>query len=356
MKRFFVFLGVLLILAAAGQTKAFAAVEDDVYRESGAAALEGASGGSGDLQTSILSTLKSAVTGGVSNAIKYGAFIIAALVIISLMSGIKQIRSEDMADGAFDLVSAAALTAACFPALYGAFSYTREAIDSFCDFTASLLPVSVSLYAMGGNTAEAAAAGGGLGLFLTVTELVNARLLLPLLSFGVALALAGLLPGSEHFAPAATALKNWSVVLIAFVFSLVGYVFYFQTAVAASADNLSYRAVRFASGTFIPVIGGAIGDSARTVFGAVSSVKASVGIMGLCVMAAYILPPLVSALLYKLMFSFGSFFARLCGLERQGKFLSELSGMLGACLALLISCGAVFTVISAVFLKSGVSV
>ena len=354
MKRFFVFLGVLLLLAAVGQTKAFAVSEEEIYKQSGASTLEGHSSGT-SLQDSAVSTLKSALTGGAANALKYGAFIVAALLVISVMNGIKQLKAEDISGGTLDFVSAAALVAACFPALYSVFNYAAAAIDSFCDFSASLLPVTASLYAMGGNNAQAVAASGGFSLFLSVTELVNARILLPLLSLGVALALTGLLPGSEHIAPAASVVKNWCCVLIAFVFSLVGYVFYFQTAVAASADTFSYRAAKFASGSFIPVIGGAVGDSARTVFGAVSSVKASVGTLGLCVMLAYVLPPLVSALLYKAMFSFCAFFAKLCGLEKQGKFLTELGGMLGACLALLISCGAVFTVISAVFLKSGVS-
>lgn len=356
MKRFFVFLCVLMALAALGQTKAFAVSTEDVYRESGAEALEGAAVSEGDnLWESVCGTLKSAVTGGAASAVKYGAFLIAALAVIAVAVNLDRLKEGD-AGGALDFASAAALTAASFPALYSAFSHTRAAIDSFCGFAATLLPVSVSLYSMGGSPTEAAAAGSGLGLFLTAAEFVNGKLLLPLLSLGAALIIAGLLPGSEHFAPAASALRNWAALLTAFVFSVVGYVFYFQTAVAASADNLSYRAVRFASGSFIPVIGSAVGDSARTVFGAVSAVKASVGTLGICVMLAYMLPPLVAALFYKLAFSFGAFFARICGLEKQGRFLTEIGGMLGICIALLVSCGAVFTVISAVFLKSGVSV
>lgn len=354
MKRFFVLLGVLLLLAAIGKTEAYAVSEEELYRASGADALDGGTDSDG-LWDSVLSTLKTALTGGAANAVKYGALIVSALLVISVAASLERARAEE-SSAALEFVAAAVLAAASFPALYSAFDYASSAIESFCGFAAALLPVTASLYTMGGNGAQAVAASGGLELFLSVTELVNAKLLLPLLSLGTALALVGLLPGNEYVSPAASIVKNWVCIGIAFVFSLVGYVFYFQSAVAVASDNLGYRAVRFASGTFIPVIGNAVGDSARTVFGAVSAVKASVGTLGLCTMLAYLLPPLVSVLLYRLALSFCALFARLCGLERQGRFIGELNSMLGACLALLISSGAVFTVISAVFLKSGVNV
>ncbi len=354
MRRFFAFLIVLIVLMAVGQIKAFAADEEDIYKASGAERLEGVTNSESVAET-VRSTLKSALKAGTANALKYGAFIVAALIVISLMQNVAEIRSDD-GKTVTELVSAAVLTAAAFPALYSAFRYASAAIESLCNFSASLLPVTASLYAMGGNSSQAVAASGGLSLFFTVTEIVNARVLLPMLSLGLAMSLIGLLPGSEGTAPVAAAIKNWACVLIAFVFSLVCYVFYFQTAVAASADNFAYRTARFAAGSFIPIIGGAVGDSERTVFGAVAAVKASVGTLGLCAMLAYLLPPLVSSLLYKAMLSFCAFFARICGLEKQGRFLNDIGGTLGACLALLIACGTVFTVISAVFLKSGVVV
>lgn len=355
MKRFFLFLALLLVLCMLGQTRAFAVSEQDIYEACGADKLSDAKQEENGFADSIWQTLGDAATLGIPKALKSGALIVAALIVISVFNSLKQSKGEDMG-AAFDFVSAAVLTGACFPALSYVFNYTKAAIEGFCGFTAALLPVTASLYAMGGNAAQSVAASGGLNLFLTVTELVNAKALLPLLSLGVALSLTGLLPGSEHIAPAASIVKNCLCVMLVFTFSLVSFVFYFQTAVAASADNLSYRTVRFAAGTFIPLIGGAVGDSARTVFGAVSSVKASVGVLGLGAMGTYILPPVVSAFLYKGVFAFSAFFARLCGLEKQSKFIAELGGTLGVCLALLISCSVVFSVISAVFLKSGVSV
>lgn len=352
MKRFFVLLCVFILLFAISRTSVSAVDEEEIYRESGALELEG------DRETglwdSVWSTLTAALTGGAGKAIKHGATIAACLILIAVLKGVVSIRQESLC-AAFDFVSAAVLGAAAFPGVYGVFVYTKAAVESMHVFCLSLLPVTTSLYAMGGNTAQGVSAGAGMSLFLTVTETVNSRLLMPLLSTGFAFALTGLLPSAETIAPVGTFIKNCATTLIAFVFSLVCFVFYFQTALTAAADSFAYRTVRFASGTFIPLIGNAVGDSARTVFGAVSTVKASVGALGLGVVAGYLLPPLISALLYKGAFSFCALIASLCGMEKQSRFIKELGALLGASLALLVACMVVFIVISAVFLKSGVT-
>lgn len=352
MRRFFILLCVLLLLLSINRTSVSAVDEDYIRKESGATELKGEEG---PLTESLWRTLSTSLTGGIGKAFKHGALIAACLVLIAVFGGLRSIKGEDLSTATFDFVSAASLGAAAFPAVYGVFLYAKAAIESMHAFCVTLLPVTVTLYSMGGNPTQGVAAGSGMSMFLTVTETVNAKLLLPLLTVGFAFALTGLLPGAEGIAPFGSFIKNCSTTLIAFVFSLVGFLFYFQTAIAAGADSFAYRSVKFASGAFIPLIGNVVGDSARTVFGAVSVVKSSVGGLGLCVVMGYLLPPLVCVLLYKGVFSFCAMFASLCGLEKQARFVKELGALLGASLALLVGCGVVFTVISAVFLKSGVS-
>jgi len=355
MRRFFILLTVLILLAALDGTSVSAVSTEDIYKESGANTLAEDTAAP-NLWESLWKSVTSALTGGADKAFKYGGIILGCILLISLVNRLAELRKDSINGTAMDFVSGAALAAACYPAVYGVFTYTQAAINSMLVFCASLLPVMASLYSLGGNPTQAVSASGGITLFLTTAQAINARLLIPLLSAGFAFALTGLLPGAASMAPIASFLKNCTCVLIAFVFSLVGFVFYFQTAVAATADNFSYRTVKFAAGAFIPIIGNTVGDSARTVFGAVSTVKASVGVLGICVVMGYLIPPLISAIVYKGTFSFCALFARLCGQEKQAKFVGELGSLLGASLALLVACGAVFTVISAVFLKSGATV
>ena len=73
-------------------------------------------------------------------------------------------------------------------------------------------------------------------------------------------------------------------------------------------------------------------------------------------MLAYILPSVIMTVLYKLMFLLCSALARLAGLEKESRFFAEMNALLSVVMALLIGCSALFVVLIAVFIKSGVSV
>ncbi len=351
MKRFFISLFVIMILLSVSRTSADAVTPEELMEQCGAAELLPEEQGSfGDR---LWDCVKNAVTGCADGVLGYAATIFGCVVILAATSSVSSVKENEAISSVFGFTSAAVLAAACFPALYSVFSYTKTAVDSLCTFGLALVPVTASLYALGGEPSRAVSATASTTLFLNCAQIVSAKLLMPLLSLGFAFALLGLLPASDNTAAVASFVKNAVCVLLAFVFSLVCFVFYFQSAIAASADNLAYRSAKFASGSFIPIIGGSVGESTRTVFGAVSVVKASVGGSGLLAVLGYLLPPLVSATLYRLVFSFASLTGKLCGCEKQGRFLGEIGSLVGIATSVLIACGVVFTVISAVFLKSG---
>ncbi len=353
MKRFFLSLFVLLALFAINEIKASAVTAEEIMDKCEAEAVVPDSETS--LSDSVRDILRRAFTGSLDGLLGHTATLVCCAVLLLVSDSISGIKDNKALQTSFDFVSAAVLAAACFPPIYTVFTYTKTAVDSLCAFGASLLPVTASLYAMGGNTAQAVASTASTTLFLNLAQLVASRLLLPLLAVGFAFALLSVFPTGEHNAPVASFIKNTAVALLVFTFSLVCFLFYFRSGVAATADNAAYRGVKFASSTFIPVIGSAVGDSARTVFGAVSVVKSTVGVAGLCVVLGYLLPPLVTVFMYRLAFSAVGLAVRLCGNEKQGKFMGELSSLLGVASALLVACTAVFAVLSAVFMKSGVS-
>lgn len=328
--------------------------EEQVLKESGADAI--VSSEEGSLWERMCTAVSAALDGFGKGALRYGGLILGCLLLLVVAQGLQGLRAEEGGSPAFDFVAAVALGGAAYPALQTVFAYTKSAVEGLMAFSVSFMPVMSSLYVMGGNASQAVSAVSGFSLFLTAAEVITAKLVMPVLSIGFAFALTGLLPGGAAAAPVGRFLKSTCCTVTAFTFSLVGFVFYFQTAVTAAADSLGARTVKFASGAFIPVIGGAVGESARTVFGAVSAVKATVGMSAVAAMALYLLPPLISAILYRLTFSFLAMLARLLGLEKQAAFLGELSALLGISFAVLLGSGVVFTVISAVFIKSGVSI
>lgn len=71
-----------------------------------------------------------------------------------------------------------------------------------------------------------------------------------------------------------------------------------QKITAGAADTLVQKAGRMVVGSAVPVIGRAVSDAMTTVYASMDVIKGTVGIAGICAMAALFLPVLFKCLLY----------------------------------------------------------
>ena len=129
----------------------------------------------------------------------------------------------------------------------------------------------------------------------------------------------------------------------------------FQTTIAARADSLSMRAVRFAASNAIPVAGGIAADAVRTVAGSLSLVKSTVGWAGVVIIALMTLPVMIQVLLTRIGVLLAGTSASVLGLEREKSLLDEVSGLLGSLIAVCLVASLMFVYALAVFAKGAVA-
>lgn len=300
------------------------------------------------------------IRGGSGDALRSASASFAALlgilVLCSLLHALRQLSSSSALSEACAFVTALALSGVTYTLLSGLFAQTGQALTAFTEYLASLLPISASLLLAGGNASAAAASSAGLSLFLSAVSLICSSVLFPFLQIAFALSFASALPGTVNLSPIGTLLRNTSGLLLAFLFSLLGFLLSMQTSIAAATDSAVFRTIRFASGIFIPVIGSALGDAARTIAGSVSVIKGTVGAVGVVVTFAILLPPFLHLFAHRLMLSLCAALAKLLGCEREGQLLSELGSTVSILLGLLAGVEAVALLYLSVFIKTGASV
>lgn len=289
-----------------------------------------------------------------SNVFKAFGAILGMVLLCCVMQAIKFGESAAL-DSVCGYVSVIALSGVTYGVLYNLFIYVIAAMESLNLLLSTFMPITASLYVMGGSTAAGAAASSATTLFLTVLSLVCTKAILPMLRISFAFSLSGALPNGISLASAGNFLKTLSTTLLAFLFTLLGFALYFQTNVASASDGFVSRSVRFASGVFVPVIGNMLGDASKTVLASVSVVKATVGAAGTVLIFSVIIPPIITVVLYKLMLLACSVIAKALGCEREGAFLCEIGNTLGVLMALVIGAGAVSLIAMAVFIKTGVA-
>lgn len=314
----------------------------------------------GDAPIILWDKLGDLLRGGTGEAFRSasGSFaaLLGILVLCSLLHALRQLSSSQTLSEACAFVTALALSGVTYTLLADLFTRTGQALTAFSEYLASLLPVSASLLLAGGNASAAAASSAGFSLYLSAISLLCSAVLFPFLQISFALSFASALPGTVNLSPIGSLLRNTSGLLLAFLFSLLGFLLTMQTSISAAADSAVFRTVRFASGILIPVVGTALGDAARTIAGSIAVIKSTVGAAGVVVTFAILLPPFLHLFAHRLMLSVCAALAKLLGCEREGQLLSELGSTLSILLGLLAGAEAVALLYLSVFIKTGASV
>ena len=149
-------------------------------------------------------------------------------------------------------------------------------------------------------------------------------------------------------------LRNMFTTTLAFIMSILTFVISNQVNLAMSADNLSARALKFAASSYIPVVGGALGDAIRAIGGSIGVLRSTLGTAAVAVIFALVIPAVLQIYLCRFTFSVTASVAKLAGCDREGSLFEEMRGMLGFGLAILLSCAVMFLFFVASFSRAAV--
>lgn len=199
----------------------------------------------------------------------------------------------------------------------------------------AMLPLMGAILAAGGNAGTAASGCGSLLVFLNLGENLCTSVFLPLIAASSGLAAVAGLPSAERLRGLTACLKrvtHWSIGLFGAVFSAVMAA---QTVLAAGADSVASRTVKFAVGSAVPIIGGVVGDAVRTLAAGVGYLKDTVGLLGIFLLFLLALPPLCGIVLHRAVLILGSAVAELLGCSGEKRLLEEFTAVSGSLLAVL---------------------
>jgi stage III sporulation protein AE len=209
---------------------------------------------------------------------------------------------------------AAVLAVSVFLAARSDMTLVEGTLDGMRTLSDALVPLFATLFASGGSAGTAAAAASGFSTLSFLLTHVITAVLFPMLYF-----LFGLCALSVFGEGAATdglfrTVRGLYLTVILFLSVLLVTSLGFQTTLSASADSLTVGSVRFAIGNLIPVVGGTLGGSLRTLSASLSLIRSTVGTLSVVSLLLSVLPVLVSLLLHRFCLSLAA----------------DLSGMLGA--------------------------
>lgn len=263
------------------------------------------------------------------------AGLLGLLLLSAVLHAVGDLSEEAGSKAICDYVTLLAAAGVVYGILDGLFRAVGTALQALAAFMTGMLPVAGAVMTASGSPTAAAGSAAMFSLFLSVVGVLSSEVLFPFLKVSFALCFAGAMPGSVDLSPLFSLVKNTAGVLLAFLYTTLGFLIGVQNAVSSATDSYLFRTVKFASGVFIPVVGGILGEAARTVAGGFGVIRATVGTAGVVVTLGLLVPPLLSVAAHRFLLSLCGAVARMLGCAREGQLLADLGGVVGLLFGLL---------------------
>ena len=123
---------------------------------------------------------------------------------------------------------------------------------------------------------------------------------------------------------------------------------------SAAGDSVTAKTVKFAMGTYIPIVGGSISETLSVISASVSAIKSLCGIAAIAALLIAFLAPFSNILLTRIAIGLSGAFAEVIGCEREGLLLCECKSICDILIAVSIASCVMFIAALGIFCSVGV--
>ena len=200
--------------------------------------------------------------------------LLLGIILISSVFGVVTEQSENKTLCAvMRFISLGALFSSVGYVFYSHFERLREFFSQIALLVNGMIPVTASIWALGGNVSTATAGSATLYCFLTVFEKLWASSALPIFAVLLMLGFCDVLCTELKTGRVVGTVKRIYGFFLGLSMTVLLSSLAAQTTLSAVADSVSARAGRLVSSTVIPIVGGNLGEALRTVASSVRYLK-----------------------------------------------------------------------------------
>ena len=224
---------------------------------------------------------------------------------------------------------------------FGVVESVRAYFEALRQLTGAYLPLMGAMYLAGGNVAVATVNQGTLVFATSLVDVLGGESVVPMFAICLALTLVGMLDSGvgARMAHIGGKIKKWYTTALALTMLLLGAVLAARTTLAARADSLGFKTVRFVVSSNIPFVGGGVAEMLRSAASGVSWLRSLVGVGGVVMLLALLLPTVGQVLFSRWVCMLGADAAAWFGCGEEGRLLSEIGSLYGYLLAVVsLSC------------------
>lgn len=230
-------------------------------------------------------------------------------------------------------------------------SRLTDFFSSLFSSVAAFLPLSATLYAMGGNFTVAASSSASLSVILTVCQFICSYTVIPIFCICLCLSLLSAFDGVFPSAGASVSevLKKWYTTALGFIMMILTTTLATQSIISAKADSMAMRGAKFMVNSFVPISGGSVSSTLGTLAASIEMIRGSVGVIGIVAILFMLLPTVIELAIMRFIYGIAEFAAGLLSCSQEKKLISEIGGLYGYLEGVAVLCSVIFIIAFAMF-------
>lgn len=233
-----------------------------------------------------------------------------------------------------------------------AMTTAEETIDTLFLFVQALMPSVAAAAAATGQAAQTAACGAAFGAMQVFIHICKTTVL-PLVAVITALSVVDCLGDTSYLKGVTGILKSclkWGTGLL---LTLYGAVIGIQSQAAGAFDTVAGKTVKYAVGSFVPVVGGALSDSLEMVSASAKAIKSALGLSGIIGVCYVCLSPLINVCAVALAYKLASCLCAVTAEKRVVHVINEVGGSLVRICSVILAASIMFIISLAMLCRFG---
>ena len=179
----------------------------------------------------------------------------------------------------------------------------KNTISNLVGFMNCLVPILISLIIATGQVASGAVLQPILIFAVIFIGNIINLVILPITTASMILSIASNISDKVQIGNLAKFFKSSITWFLGFIITIFVGLLSLEGTLTSSVDGITIKGIKSAASTFIPVVGKALGDSVDTVLVATSLIKNSVGFVGIVIVIAICILPIVKLIILNIMYS-----------------------------------------------------
>lgn len=262
------------------------------------------------------------------------------ITAIAVLSGlISSIKSQALFNTSTDLISLITYTATLIPliaVLMECFSQTKGSILEMEKQVKIVFPLLLTLMAASGGTATAAICQPAVAFFGSTIVSIIVSIVLPITVTIIAFSMASHLTNELKIGKFTAFFKSINKWIIGISITVFGLFFTLQGLTAAHSDGIVRRAVKYALGNGIPIVGGFLSGGFDLAVAGSVLIKNALGSMSIFLMISVVFEPLILLIAVNVLLRLTAAIAQPLGDGKVADFLGETAENLNYCTASLL--------------------